>query len=169
MANDFLFAGDCCFAILQACREEHLSEVYLGQFQRNSVLGFFAREAVAVFRSAPDCPAPADEGGRIEWLGAVDDERARPLDHEIQTVVQKGDEATINFFNRTTLYTFLDCVVINSIQLEIQDADGDVLRLTKSCSFHTHSRVRTLYHPLTQCARQALRTGGFHHRTEMPK
>ncbi len=71
-ALELLVALDAGFVRLEHCHELDLGEVDFGEGQGAVVLILLSSQAVAVCRAAPDCPALADEGSRVEWLGAID-------------------------------------------------------------------------------------------------
>lgn len=134
--HKLLLPIDNRFAFFEAVLEEHFCEIDFGQSKRSGILSFFARETIAVLRTAPNRDAFANKLGGVERLGTVDEQNARTLHDEVQAVVQKGFEAPINFFVRASFETFLDGFAIDSIGTQVQKANADVLQLRICCGFH---------------------------------
>ena len=112
--RQLFLASDDRFSFFQARREECLGEVDLGEHERCGVLGFVALETVAVFVSAPDRPAAADEGGGTERLGAVDDERGGTLHDEIHSILDELSHASAEL-----VFRHLDDAVLNEVAVEL--------------------------------------------------
>ena len=126
---ELLLAGDGRLAVLEARRGEHLGEVDSVELERTDVLLFFAREAIAVFRPAPDWH-------EIERLGAVDDERSGTLHGEGKAVVPKRNDTRLNFIVGEAFGASLVSFAIQLRFVQIQATDGKILDLIIGCSFH---------------------------------
>ena len=139
MARKLLLTRDRRLAFVETGLERHVHKVDLGANERLLVLGFFALEAVAVLRAAPDRPAAADELGRIEGLAAIDGEGAETLHHEVRAVLEEQREAPAEllFGHPDDAIRSLDGIAIQAPPVGVaNDASDELVRLSIGWCFH---------------------------------